>query len=85
MGTTTDDRGRIYLPKKIREKFGDEYRIVELPNRVVLLPLPDDPLESLHEAVGDAFEGKSREELAAEARATAKADLTQGRSKNGAE
>lgn len=85
MGTTTDDRGRIYLPKKIRERFGDEYRIVELPNRVVLLPIPEDPLDGLHAAVGEAFAGKRREELAAEARAKAEADLTQERPNSGEE
>ena len=72
MGSTTDGRGRIYLPKDVRERYGEHYRIVELPTHVVLLPVDDDPLEGAREAVGDAFEGKDREELKAEALAGAK-------------
>lgn len=75
MGTTTDERGRIYLPKHVRERYGEKYRIVELPTHVVLLPVDEEPLEGLREAVGDAFEGKSREELEDDALATAKAEI----------
>ena len=53
MGSTTDERGRIYLPKDVRERYGEHYRIVELPTHVVLLPVDDDPLEGVREAVGD--------------------------------
>jgi len=74
MGSTTDERGRIYLPKDVRERYGEHYRIVELPTHVVLLPVDDDPLEGVREAVGDAFEGKGREKLKAEALAGAKAE-----------
>ena len=74
MGSTTDERGRIYLPKDVRERYGEHYRIVELPTHVVLLPVDDDPLEGVREAVGDAFEGKGREDLKAEALAGAKAE-----------
>lgn len=55
--------GRIYLPKEIRERFGDRYRIVELPNHVALFPVDEDPLEGLRAAVGDAFEGDDVAEL----------------------
>ena len=75
MGSTTDERGRIYLPKDVRERYGEHYRIVELPTHVVLLPVDDDPLEGVREAVGDAFENKSREELKTEALAGAKAEI----------
>lgn len=81
MGTSADGRGRIYLPKEIRERFGDEYRIVELPNRVVLLPVADDPQADLREAVGDAFEGTDRESLRTAAREKAVADLREEASK----
>lgn len=67
MSKTTDERGRIYLPKRLRERFGDEYRIVELPTHVALFPVDEDPLDGLRAAVGDAFEGSS-DELKAEAR-----------------
>lgn len=44
-----DDRGRLLLTKEIREKYGDEFVIVEAPGEIVLLPVPKDPLKSLRE------------------------------------
>ena len=75
MGSTTDERGRIYLPKDVRERYGEHYRIVELPTHVVLLPVDDNPLEGAREAVGDAFKGRSQEESKADALAGAKAEI----------
>jgi len=43
MSKSTDERGRIYLPKDVRERFGDKYRIVELPSHVALFPVDDHP------------------------------------------
>ncbi|ELZ80324.1 hypothetical protein C455_05621 [Haloferax larsenii JCM 13917] len=68
MSKSTDERGRIYLPKDVRSRFGERYRIVELPSHVALFPVDDDPLEGLREAVGDAFEETDADELKAEAR-----------------
>ena len=68
MSKSTDERGRIYLPKDVRERFGDQYRIVELPSHVALFPVDDDPLEGLRDAVGDAFEGDDTDQLKADAR-----------------
>lgn len=68
MSKSTDERGRIYLPKDVRERFGDQYRIVELPSHVALFPVDEDPLDGIREAVGDAFEGTDADELKADAR-----------------
>jgi bifunctional DNA-binding transcriptional regulator/antitoxin component of YhaV-PrlF toxin-antitoxin module len=68
MSTSTDERGRIYLPKDVRDRFGDRYRIVELPSHVALFPVDDDPLSGLREAVGDAFDGADTDELKRRAR-----------------
>ncbi|SEL23649.1 hypothetical protein [Haloferax larsenii] len=68
MSKSTDERGRIYLPKDVRSRFGERYRIVELPSHVALFPVDDDPLEGLREAVGDAFEGTDADGLKKEAR-----------------
>ncbi|APW98858.1 hypothetical protein CHINAEXTREME_14175 [Halobiforma lacisalsi AJ5] len=68
MSKSTDERGRIYLPKDVRERFGDQYRIVELPSHVALFPVDEDPLEGLRAAVGDAFEGTEDADLKADAR-----------------
>ena len=69
MSKSTDERGRIYLPKDVRERFGDQYRIVELPSHVALFPVDEDPLEGLRAAVGDAFAETEAEELKGTARA----------------
>ncbi|MBZ6495102.1 AbrB/MazE/SpoVT family DNA-binding domain-containing protein [Natrinema longum] len=68
MSKSTDERGRIYLPKDVRERFGNQYRIVELPSHVALFPVDEDPLDGLRAAVGDAFEGADGDELKTEAR-----------------
>lgn len=41
--------GRIYLPKRLREKFGNRFHLVDRGDRIVLIPIADDPLESLRE------------------------------------
>jgi bifunctional DNA-binding transcriptional regulator/antitoxin component of YhaV-PrlF toxin-antitoxin module len=68
MSKSTDERGRIYLPKGVRERFGDKFRIVELPSHVALFPVDEDPLEGLRAAVGDAFAETPGDELKADAR-----------------
>lgn len=68
MSKSTDERGRIYLPKDVRERFGDQYRIVELPSHVALFPVDENPLDGLRDAVGNAFEGEDAEQLKATAR-----------------
>jgi bifunctional DNA-binding transcriptional regulator/antitoxin component of YhaV-PrlF toxin-antitoxin module len=70
----TDDRGRIVIPQEIREKYGDRYRIVELDDRVELIPLRDDPVVGLRDAVGDAFAGTPISGIKAAARDAARND-----------
>lgn len=69
-----DDRGRIVIPHEIREKHGDRYRVVELDDRVELIPLDADPIEGLRAAVGDAFDDRSIAEIRREAREGARRD-----------
>ncbi|MUV85105.1 AbrB/MazE/SpoVT family DNA-binding domain-containing protein [Natronomonas sp. CBA1123] len=73
-----DEEGRIQLPEDVRDQYGEEYRIVQRPQYVALIPIDEDPLEGVHEAVGDAFEGVSSEELSNQAISTAKADIESG-------
>lgn len=74
MGSSTDERGRLYLPKHVRERYGEEYRIVELPDHVALLPVDDDPMTGLEAAVGDGFDDVDRADAAARAVRNAKAE-----------
>lgn len=67
-----DDRGRIVIPSEIREKHGNRYRIVELDDRVEMIPLKNDPIEGLRDAVGDAFDNRSIAEIKQEARDAAR-------------
>lgn len=66
--TTTADNGRIYLPKEFREKHGERYKMVDLDDRILLIPVSDDPLEELRDEWQD--EDKSAEELKQDARET---------------
>ena len=45
--------GRIYLPKDLRERFGDRFKLVERGDRLVLIPVPEDPLASLRAVFAD--------------------------------
>jgi len=58
---TTADNGRVYIPKEMREKFGEKFHIVELENKIVLVPVSGDPLEALRDEMKDV--DKSVEEL----------------------
>lgn len=75
MSIETDDHGRIYLPKDLRDKHGERFRVLDLPNRVVLIPISDDPLDAARNAVGDTFEGWSVDELDADIVESAKAEI----------
>ena len=68
MSKSTDERGRLYLPKEVSERFGEEHRVVELPNYVALFPVADDPLAAVEEAVGDELDGETVAELRDRAR-----------------
>jgi len=66
---TLDDRGRLTLPKEVRERYGDRYHIVQLEDGIKLVPIADDPLEALRDEFGDVE--KSADELREGAREAA--------------
>lgn len=60
MRVTAED-GRIYLPKDLRERFGERFELIDRGDTLVLVPIADDPLATLRaEAAGSE---KSVEEL----------------------
>lgn len=75
MGVDVDDRGRLYLPKSIRDKHGERFRVLDLTDRVVLIPIDEDPLQAVQDAVGHRFEGLSIPEVKDEIHERAKADV----------
>lgn len=42
-----DQRGRINIGKKAGEKYGDRFFVVQLPNEIILIPKPKDPVKEL--------------------------------------
>lgn len=83
MPTETDDRGRIYLSKDLRDRHGERFRVVDLPSRIVLVPVADDPLDAVRGTVGSAFEGTRIEELRADAREAIARDAREERPRSG--
>lgn len=65
----TADNGRVYIPKEMREKLGERFHIVEREDKIVLVPVSEEPLEALR----DEMKGidKSVDELEEEALKTA--------------
>lgn len=66
---TLDDRGRLTLPKEMRERHGDRYHIVELHDGIKLIPVADDPLDALRDEFADVE--KTADELRERAREAA--------------
>lgn len=58
---TLDGHGRLTLPKEIRERYGDHYRIVQLHDSIKLIPIEEEPLEALQSEFADV--DKTTEEL----------------------
>ena len=63
----TDDRGRVTIPKEVRDRYGDRYRLVELDSGIELVPIPDDSLAQLRAAATDELREASLSDLEAAA------------------
>lgn len=50
---TLDGRGRLTVPKELRERFGDRYHLVRLHDGIKLVPIDDEPLRALREEFAD--------------------------------
>lgn len=53
-----DERGRINIGKKISEKYGVSFYLVQLQDEIVLIPRPKDPLKELRKWGQKASLGK---------------------------
>ena len=76
MKTTLED-GKLVIPEDLREKFGEKYHIIEKGDKIILLPVSDNPLEALREEFGDV--DKHVDQLKEEALETAMEDSGKGR------
>lgn len=66
---TLDGRGRLTLPKELRERYGEHYHIIQLHDGIKLVPIEDDPLEALRSEFSDVE--KTADELRRDARSAA--------------
>jgi bifunctional DNA-binding transcriptional regulator/antitoxin component of YhaV-PrlF toxin-antitoxin module len=64
----------LYIPKEVREKYGERYHIVTYEDRIELIPVADDPLAAVREAAGD-LRNASAEEVRENIEAEAKAEV----------
>ena len=64
----TDDRGRVTIPKAVRDRYGERFRLVELDSGIKLVPIPDDPLAELRAAASDELRAASLDDLEEAAR-----------------
>ena len=53
--------GRVYIPKETRERMGTEFELIDRGDKILLLPIPENPLENLQEDWKDV--DKSAKEL----------------------
>ena len=67
MSVETDDHGRLYLPADLRNRYGEKFHVVEYDDRIELIPIDDDPLQAVRSIAGEAVEGRSTDELLADA------------------
>jgi bifunctional DNA-binding transcriptional regulator/antitoxin component of YhaV-PrlF toxin-antitoxin module len=77
MSAETDKQGRLYIPKEVREKYGERYHIVTYEHRIELIPVADDPLAAVRAAAGelrDASVEEIREDIEDEAKVEARSE-----------
>jgi len=77
MSAETDKQGRLYIPKEVREKYGERYHIVTYEDRIELIPVADDPLAAVRAAAGelrDASVEEIREDIEDEAKTEARSE-----------
>lgn len=69
----TDEQGRLYIPKELREEYGDEFHVVTHADRIELVPVAEDSMEAVRESAGELHDA-SVEEVRSDAEAAATDD-----------
>lgn len=41
--------GRVYLPKDLRDRLGERFELIDRGDELLLVPIPDDPLQAARE------------------------------------
>lgn len=62
MTEKADERGRVRIPRDLRDEYGDEFHIIELPHHVGLVPVDEDLPTELEEAVNERLKVKEDRE-----------------------
>ena len=57
-----DAKGRLYIPKELRDEIGKEVFLIRTPNGILIVPKPEDPISEL-EKLGKKLPDKPIEEL----------------------
>lgn len=73
----TDERGRVTIPKDVRARYGEKFRLVELDSGIKLVPIPDDPLGELRAAASDELREAALDDLEEAAREKAREQATE--------
>jgi bifunctional DNA-binding transcriptional regulator/antitoxin component of YhaV-PrlF toxin-antitoxin module len=68
----TDERGRVTIPKEVRDRYGEKFRLVELDSGIKLVPIPEDPLKELRAAASDELREAALADLEEAAREAAR-------------
>lgn len=69
-----DKKGRLYLRESIRSTYGERFRIVEANDRLILIPIPEDPVAEL-ERLGQPIRRLSLRSLKKSIRDAAKREV----------
>jgi bifunctional DNA-binding transcriptional regulator/antitoxin component of YhaV-PrlF toxin-antitoxin module len=59
----TDERGRVTIPKEVRDRYGKKFRLVELDSGIKLVPVPDEPVKQLRAAASDELREAALDDL----------------------
>ena len=69
-----DPKGRLYIRRSWRERYGNEFIVVAAPNELILMPVPQDPVSDLAE-LGKALPEVSLKKLRAGIRRQAELEV----------